>query len=54
VEANTGQGVGGAHEPAGPVEDGSSPGRSGLARWPGPARWSGLAGLKSDEKIFSE
>jgi hypothetical protein len=43
-----GQGIGGAHGPAGPDEEGGSPRRSG------PARQPGLAGLKSEEKIFSE
>jgi hypothetical protein len=48
VEVGTGHGVSGAHGLAGPGEEGGSSGRSGLARRPG------LAGLKSEEKIFSE
>jgi hypothetical protein len=35
MEAETGWGVGAAHRPAGPGEEGGSPGRSRLARWPG-------------------
>jgi hypothetical protein len=45
-EVEIGRGVGAAHGPAGPSEEGGSLGRSGPARRPGPA-W-----LKSEEKIF--
>jgi hypothetical protein len=48
VEAETGQGVDGAHGPAGLGKDGDSPGRSG------PARRTEPVGLKSEEKIFLE
>jgi hypothetical protein len=48
VEAETVQGIGGAHGPAGPGEEGGSTGRSG------PAWRHGPAGLKSEEKISSE
>jgi hypothetical protein len=48
VVAETGQGIGRAHGPARLGEEGGSPGRSRPAWQPGPA------GLKSEEKIFSE
>jgi hypothetical protein len=48
VVVETGQGVAGAHGPAGPGEKGYSLGRSR------PALQPGSAGLKSEEKIFSE
>jgi hypothetical protein len=48
VKAETGQGIGRAHGLARSGEEGGSSGRSGSARRPGPA------GLKSEEKIFSE
>jgi hypothetical protein len=48
VVVEIGQGVGGAHGPTGPGEEGGSPGRSRPAWRPRPT------GLKSEEKIFSE
>jgi hypothetical protein len=48
VDAESGPGIDGVHRPTRPGEEGSGPGRSGPARWPGPT------GLKSKEKIFSE
>jgi hypothetical protein len=48
MEAETGQGIGGAHGATGPGKEGDSLGKSG------PVRRLGLARLKSEEKIFSE
>jgi hypothetical protein len=48
VEAETVQGISGTHGPTGLGEEGGSTGRSG------PAWRHGPAGLKSEEKIFSE
>jgi hypothetical protein len=46
VEAETEWVIGGANEPAGLGEEGSSLGRRGLVRW------LGSAGLKSKENLF--